>query len=149
MMKKIRKLLRQQEGFTLVELMVAVVILGILAGIGVQQYGKIQENARKAANAANIRVIKNAAQMYFLVGPGNLEDVPEDEPAKLDVETLVEAGFIDAVPQSPWEDDQEYQIEVEVVNNNVVIKVYLPGHTDPENGTDPTDPENGTDPKIG
>ena len=33
MMKKIRKLLRQQEGFTLVELMVAVVILGIL-GIG-------------------------------------------------------------------------------------------------------------------
>lgn len=129
MMKKIRKMLRQQEGFTLVELMVAVVILGILAGIGVQQYGRIQENARKAANEANIRVIKNAAQMYFLVGPGNLENVP----TVLDVEKLVEAGFIEAEPQSPWKDGEEYQIKVEVdENDNVVIGVTLPGHTDSE-----------------
>ena len=129
MMKKLRKMLRQQEGFTLVELMVAVVILGILAGIGVQQYGRIQENARKAANAANIRVIKNAAQMYFLVGPGN----PENPPENFGVKTLVDAGFIEAEPQSPWEDGEEYQIEVEVENNNVVIDVKLPGHTDTEN----------------
>lgn len=129
MMKKLRKMLRQQEGFTLVELMVAVVILGILAGIGVQQYERIQENAREAANAANIRVIKNAAQMYFLVGPGDPEKLPND----FGVKTLADEGFIDAVPQSPWEDDEEYQIKVEVVNDNVVIKVYLPGHTDTEN----------------
>ena len=37
MLKKLRKMLKKQEGFTLVELMIVVVILGILAGIGVQQ----------------------------------------------------------------------------------------------------------------
>ena len=128
MMKKLRKMLRQQEGFTLVELMVAVVILGILAGIGVQQYARIQENAREAANAANIRVIKNAAQMYFLVGPGNPENLPDD----FGVQTLVDAGFIDDVPESPWEYGAKYHIDVDVVNNNVVIDVTLPGHTDTE-----------------
>ena len=128
MMKKLRKMLRQQEGFTLVELMVAVVILGILAGIGVQQYARIQENAREAANAANIRVIKNAAQMYFLVGPGDPEKLPEN----FGVQTLVDAGFIDDVPESPWEDSAKYHIDVDVVNNNVVIDVTLPGHTDTE-----------------
>ena len=70
MMKKIRKMLRQQEGFTLVELMVAVVILGILAGIGVQQYNKLITEANKKANAANKKVLENAARLYVLLdGP--------------------------------------------------------------------------------
>ncbi|NMB01143.1 MAG: prepilin-type N-terminal cleavage/methylation domain-containing protein, partial [Firmicutes bacterium] len=42
MLNKIRKILKQQEGFTLVELMIVVVILGIISGIGIQQYGKVQ-----------------------------------------------------------------------------------------------------------
>lgn len=70
MMKKIRKMLRQQEGFTLVELMVAVVILGILAGIGVQQYNKLITEANEKANAANKKVLENAARLYVLLeGP--------------------------------------------------------------------------------
>ena len=67
MLKKFRKMLKKQEGFTLVELMVAVVILGILAGIGVQQYGRIQRDAKIAAHNANVRIITNAANMYIMM----------------------------------------------------------------------------------
>lgn len=78
MLKKFRKMLKKQEGFTLVELMVAVVILGILAGIGVQQYGRIQRDAKIAAHNANVRIITNAANMYIMMhdeAPGSVQDL--------------------------------------------------------------------------
>ncbi len=78
MMKKIRKMLKRQEGFTLVELMVAVVILGILAGIGVQQYGRIQRQAQIAAHNANVRIITNAANMYIMMNNKKPESIKED-----------------------------------------------------------------------
>lgn len=80
MLRKIRKLLKKQEGFTLVELMIVVVILGILAGIGVQQYGNIQKRAREAAHAANKKVLTNAANMWLIMNDGFKEDLidPED-----------------------------------------------------------------------
>ena len=102
MLKKFRKMLKKQEGFTLVELMVAVVILGILAGIGVQQYGRIQRDAKIAAHNANVRIITNAANMYIMMkgeAPDSVEDLAEESflqkpvpkpPAGLDYDDGVE-----------------------------------------------------------
>jgi type IV pilus assembly protein PilA len=76
MLKKMRKLLKQQEGFTLVELMIVVVILGILAGIGVQQYNAVQEKAREGVDKANRKMIENAIQLYRAINgsnPANIE----------------------------------------------------------------------------
>lgn len=80
MLRKIRKLLKKQEGFTLVELMIVVVILGILAGIGVQQYGNIQERARQAAHAANKKVLTNAANMWLIMNDGFEKDPEAEDP---------------------------------------------------------------------
>lgn len=91
MLKKFRKMLKKQEGFTLVELMVAVVILGILAGIGVQQYGRIQRDAKIAAHNANVRIITNAANMYIMMY--------DEEPAS--VEALAPEFLQEPVPKPP------------------------------------------------
>jgi len=67
MLKKIRQMLKGQEGFTLVELMIVVVILGIISGIGIQQYGQVQKRAQIAAHNANVRIIEGAIQMRIAV----------------------------------------------------------------------------------
>ena len=91
MLKKFRKMLKKQEGFTLVELMVAVVILGILAGIGVQQYGRIQRDAKIAAHNANVRIITNAANMYIMMH----DEAPES------VQDLADKFLQEPVPKPP------------------------------------------------
>lgn len=75
MLQKIRRMLKNQEGFTLVELMIVVVILGIISGIGIQQYGQVQTRAKVSAHNANVRIIEGAIQMYIAVeDPGDTED---------------------------------------------------------------------------
>lgn len=116
MLKKFRKMLKKQEGFTLVELMVAVVILGILAGVGVTQYGRIQRDAKIAAHNANVRIITNAANMYIMMHG----DAPES------VQDLADEFFLqEPVPKPPAglkyddvEDSSEYTLDVTAPEEN-------------------------------
>jgi type IV pilus assembly protein PilA len=103
-----RKLLKQQEGFTLVELMIVVVILGILAGIGVQQYNAVQERAREGVDKANRKMIENAIQLYRL---SNNDGDPED------ISDLVGYG-IEAGMTDPWGD--EYYLDT--LGETIAIK---------------------------
>ena len=64
-----QKVKKNQKGFTLVELMVVVVIIGILAAIAVPVYNGTQAKAKEQANKANIRVIEGAVQAYLLDNP--------------------------------------------------------------------------------
>lgn len=110
MLKKLRKMLKKQEGFTLVELMIVVVILGILAGIGVQQYGRIQDQARDNVNKANLRLIANAIRMYQTI-EGEDPVVPDSEGTSFEWGQLKGYG-LEAEPESPW-GHGKYSVEKE------------------------------------
>lgn len=111
-----RKLRQEEQGFTLVELVVVVVILGILAGVGIQQFGNVQERARESAHEANVKVLTSAAQMYIL-----LEGVPDNE--TIGKNELV-PYYLAEWPKSPWDNGPDYIVEIIVgQDNEVVIKV--------------------------
>lgn len=111
MLRKIRKLLKKQEGFTLVELMIVVVILGILAGIGVQQYGNIQERARKAADEANRKVLTNAANMWLIMNGGfEGENEATKKFEREDNELVPE--YVDEWPTYPYSDEKDYVVTI-------------------------------------
>lgn len=75
-MKTICKLLkRDSRGFTLVELMVVLLIIGILVAIAIPIYNSTQLKAKERACEANIRTIEGAAAQYYSeegTWPGNI-----------------------------------------------------------------------------
>lgn len=67
MLGYINRLLKNRKGFTLIELMVVIVILGILAGVAVQSMGSgATDKANEARAKADIRTIVSALEMYKL-----------------------------------------------------------------------------------
>ncbi len=61
-MKKILK--GHSKGFTLIELVIVIAILGILAGLAISRFVDFQEEARGATVLANMRTIESCAAVY-------------------------------------------------------------------------------------
>ena len=141
MLKKLRKMLKQQEGFTLVELMIVVVILGIISGIGIQQYGNVQKRARETANDANIKIIKSAMQVYILMEPSEFDEDEIDGDGKtVSAVDLVNEGYLETAPKDPYDKDQVYTAVVKQ-------RTGVPGAYDITVELKPSEGGGGEDPK--
>lgn len=69
-----RKMINR-KGFSLVELMIVVVIMGILIAVAVPLYGAITKNAEKRTCQDNQRTIRAAHARYVLDDIGNKSNV--------------------------------------------------------------------------
>lgn len=74
----IMRMFKKEEGFTLVELMVVVLIIGILVAIAIPVFNAAQDSARKSACQNNLRVLDGAVQQWLAANPDNqISDVAD------------------------------------------------------------------------
>ncbi len=108
-MKKMRK----QTGFTLLEVMVVVVILGILASFVVPNLLGNKEKADQQKAVTDIVALENALDMYKLdnsVYPTTDQGLEAlvTKPTNPEPRNYREGGYIKRLPKDPWGNDYQY-----------------------------------------
>jgi len=103
-----KKSLRKRRGFTLVEVLVVVVILGLLAALVVPRVVGRGEEAKRTAAAVQIREIEQALEMYRLdsslypTTAQGLEALVAKPSIPPEPRKYREGGYIRKLPVDPW-----------------------------------------------
>ena len=89
---RVSKISKRTSGFTLIELMIVVAIIGILAAIAIPKFANLIRKSNEGASKGNLGSIRGALSIYY----GDLEgQYPTD------MQSLTIAGkYLTAIPQA-------------------------------------------------
>ena len=105
----------RQAGFTLVEMMVVIVILGILATVVAINVLPSQDKAMKGKARADVAVLEQALEAYrldnftFPTNEQGLESLVTPPSGLNQVDRYREGGYIRRLPKDPWGNPYQYR----------------------------------------
>ncbi|HOT74706.1 MAG TPA: prepilin-type N-terminal cleavage/methylation domain-containing protein [Candidatus Wallbacteria bacterium] len=101
MMNKLRT--KGSAGFTLIELMIVIAIIGILAAIAVPNFNRARAQAKKKSCVANMKTIEGAVELYQMENGTQPNLTPQ---------TLQSNGYLKAEPKCPSDTASAYVISI-------------------------------------
>lgn len=100
-----RKLMNK-KGFSLVELMIVVVIMGILIAVAIPLYGAIKDNANNKTCLNNIKTIKSNAANYAASYNQNCQDLAS-------LKSMFDDGKMPECPLSNDGTENDYEVYIQ------------------------------------
>ena len=89
MRNKIKQMMKKEDGFTLVELLAVIVILGLIVALAIPAIGNVINRAEDGTETAETALIIDAARLYE-VEKGQLSN-----DRGVAVQTLMDEGFLE------------------------------------------------------
>ena len=106
---------RQRRGFTLVEMMVVIVILGLLATVVLINVLPAQDRAMKEKARADIAVLEQAVESYrldnfrFPANDDGLQALVTPPGSLTQADRYREGGYVRRLPKDPWGGAYQYR----------------------------------------
>ena len=110
----VKKILKNETGFTLIELMIVVTIIGILATLSEPSFRETVVKAREVALKKDLYIFRDGIDQYYAdngVYPPSLKE-------------LVTKGYIRALPVDPFTKASDTWVEVMVEGDGKETGVY-------------------------
>jgi len=104
-MKSIRK--GREHGFTLIEMVIVIVIMGVLLAIALPMYNNSVTRAKEARLHQNLKVLNEVIQQYSY----------DKKKAPLQLQDLVDAGYLKSIPDDITGNNTSWQTEQEDPQN--------------------------------
>jgi general secretion pathway protein G len=87
----VRRIRKQDEGFTLIELMIVMAIIGVLATLAIPSFVGALKQAREAVLKEDLHVIRTAIDSYTM----------DKQKAPQSLDDLIQDGYLKSIPEDP------------------------------------------------
>jgi general secretion pathway protein G len=124
-----------ERGFTLIELIIVLSIIGLLVGLGLPTYKSSTVKAREAVLKENLFILRKLIDQYAM-DKGKYPD---------SLRTLVQDSYIRAIPVDPMTNIDTTWVEVrELPSPEDPLLTVIPGVIDVKSGSDRKSPIDGS-----
>ncbi|MBC7869077.1 prepilin-type N-terminal cleavage/methylation domain-containing protein [Candidatus Saccharibacteria bacterium] len=130
----------KQHGFTIVELLIVIVVIGVLASISIVAYSGVQSKARDTVRSNDIAQVKKAIELYY-VDNGSYPTVGTDNAgyALSSLSTALVPKYMAKLPVNPLVGiNNYYYVRGTVVSNSFGLLVPYETKTQCHMGTNNT-----------